>query len=616
MTDSAETARSRRSTAPLRFGALAGLVVFCLSTDLFGIQLSAWESAVCGAGEKIILNVNKPVGSPPGVWTQSEGSNVAIENLRSESSDQAAVRLIRSGRYVFVYTDSRGKDAGRVIITVPPGRDPEIGNRRPVALAEPQIEGGAGQAIALRASLRTDADGDSLWFHWRLIGSPSASAATILRPDSPDAIFITDRPGDYRVELTVADSSLTSEPNKTIVAVAPRTDYSALFRPLDSMALTIAAPDSTLADFIASDSARSLGIKIALSGSTESHRRRIAFRLNRVTAGTLLDALAWQAGASVHYLADSPAEASRTVVITTGFEFLRSERDPTAFDMTLAGLSAFTDPDSTSAFFNELLRDYALIEDESSRRLNVRIVRQTDGLHISGGAPRSVQDRLQRSLEAIAASPSVLPAPAAIPDSIIALGRHIDSLLISLEPDGQPFDETLFRWADAAGVNALFSPDDLGDSRTQTVSIDRSNTAVQPLTAREWLDALTQSVHLRYRLRPDGVVQVYRRVRAYPTGQSIIQSGGPAVFPLRSISDSSGMSADWIVHHIRTTVYPDSWPQPGATLALLPGGRELFVYHLPDIREAVLEELRRLSRDGAPLRMADDEIDMPSSEPN
>ena len=149
---------------------------------------------------------------------------------------------------------------------------------------------------------------------------------------------------------------------------------------------------------------------------------------------------------------------------------------------------------------------------------------------------------------------------------------------------------------------SLFSPDDLGDVRTRTVFIDRAAAAGQPVTAREWLDAITQSVHLRYRLRPDGVVQVYRRERAYPTGKSVIQSGGPSVFPLRSISDSSGMSADWIVHHIRTTVYPDSWRQAGAMISLLPNGRDLFIYQLPDIRESVLAELRRLSRDGAPFK--------------
>jgi hypothetical protein len=98
------------------------------------------------------------------------------------------------------------------------------GNVGPVANAGPDQGGKApGSTVILNGSGSTDANGDTLTYHWSLTPAPGSSAAlsslTIVNPT-----FTVDRAGTYTAQLIVNDGTVDSAPDSVIITsknVAP-----------------------------------------------------------------------------------------------------------------------------------------------------------------------------------------------------------------------------------------------------------------------------------------------------------------------------------------------------------------------------------------------------------
>ena len=98
-------------------------------------------------------------------------------------------------------------------------------------------------------------------------------------------------------------------------------------------------------------------------------------------------------------------------------------------------------------------------------------------------------------------------------------------------------------------------------------------------------------------------LKILSNARPLPSYRSLYDACVFQALPLRDVSRATGMSPEWICHHVRERVYPDAWTRPGALLMLLPDTDCLIVAQHGAAVQAALEELRRLMREGPPVKM-------------
>jgi hypothetical protein len=75
----------------------------------------------------------------------------------------------------------------------------------------------AGQVVLLNGSASSDADGDMLTYQWSLISKPAGSVAALEGATTIGPAFISDKAGDYIVQLMVNDGTSSSAPNTVVV---------------------------------------------------------------------------------------------------------------------------------------------------------------------------------------------------------------------------------------------------------------------------------------------------------------------------------------------------------------------------------------------------------------
>jgi len=93
------------------------------------------------------------------------------------------------------------------------------GNSRPLANAGANQTAYVGDVVSLDGSGSSDADGDTLTYHWSILSAPPASTATLSDESAQSPSFIPNVAGTYVVQLIVNDGVLSSEPDSAAVTV-------------------------------------------------------------------------------------------------------------------------------------------------------------------------------------------------------------------------------------------------------------------------------------------------------------------------------------------------------------------------------------------------------------
>jgi predicted secreted protein len=86
-------------------------------------------------------------------------------------------------------------------------------NSAPVANAGPDQTAFVAQTVTLNGSSSSDVDGDALTFAWAFASRPAGSTAVLNNAAAVQPTFVVDRPGTYRLRLTVNDGTVDSAPD-------------------------------------------------------------------------------------------------------------------------------------------------------------------------------------------------------------------------------------------------------------------------------------------------------------------------------------------------------------------------------------------------------------------
>jgi hypothetical protein len=91
-------------------------------------------------------------------------------------------------------------------------------NSKPIANAGPDQAIHAGVEVFLDGKASSDADGNPLTYAWSFMSRPPGSKATLSDANTDYASFISDKVGDYIVQLIVNDDTVDSEPDTVVIS--------------------------------------------------------------------------------------------------------------------------------------------------------------------------------------------------------------------------------------------------------------------------------------------------------------------------------------------------------------------------------------------------------------
>jgi RHS repeat-associated protein len=83
-------------------------------------------------------------------------------------------------------------------------------NSAPRANAGPDVTAALASTVSLSGSGSTDADGDTLTYHWSLVARPDSSQTALQNPGTVNPTIVVDVPGSYVVQLIVNDQHVDS----------------------------------------------------------------------------------------------------------------------------------------------------------------------------------------------------------------------------------------------------------------------------------------------------------------------------------------------------------------------------------------------------------------------
>jgi hypothetical protein len=218
--------------------------MYAVKTDAFGIPLPGWGNQSDGTsrfggsswtvGREVRQTVDggyilaghiysfDDVGNDVYVVkTDASGNTVAGWGNQGDGTSRfggAGNELARSvqqtvdGGYILLGTTDSFGSGGYDMYLVKTNVDGKtFVNTQPVADAGPdQAITLVGTVVQLDGTGSIDLEGDTLTYLWNIVSKPAGSSATLSNPASPTPTFVADINGDYTVNLTVSDGSLSS----------------------------------------------------------------------------------------------------------------------------------------------------------------------------------------------------------------------------------------------------------------------------------------------------------------------------------------------------------------------------------------------------------------------
>ena len=137
------------------------------------------------------------------------GSNAALSN---PTSPTPTFVLDTYGSYTvqLIVSDSKSSSAPSTVII-------NTQNTAPVANAGPAQSQPTQTKVQLDGSKSTDVDGDPLTYQWSFVSVPAGSTATLSNPTIVNPTFITDKVGNFVVQLIVNDGHQNSAPSQVTI---------------------------------------------------------------------------------------------------------------------------------------------------------------------------------------------------------------------------------------------------------------------------------------------------------------------------------------------------------------------------------------------------------------
>ena len=96
-----------------------------------------------------------------------------------------------------------------------------VKNVAPIANAGPGQTVTIGTTVTLNGSGSSDADGNPLTYLWSFVSIPAGSGASLTGPTTVNPTFLTDKTGQYVVQLLVNDGTVSSAPATVTVTTTP-----------------------------------------------------------------------------------------------------------------------------------------------------------------------------------------------------------------------------------------------------------------------------------------------------------------------------------------------------------------------------------------------------------
>jgi hypothetical protein len=150
-------------------------------------------------------------------WSISSKPATSVATLSNATTVNPTFTADKVGNYVASLIVSDGtvsSSASTVSITA------STANIAPVANAGSAQNVLTGSAVTLNGASSSDANGDALTYLWTITSKPTGSAATLSSASSVNPTFTADKAGNYVVNLSVNDGSLSSNSSNVTITAA------------------------------------------------------------------------------------------------------------------------------------------------------------------------------------------------------------------------------------------------------------------------------------------------------------------------------------------------------------------------------------------------------------
>ncbi len=544
-----------------------------------------------GAGELLAL--------PGEGWKQVWGPKL---KTRYENGVLSG-RPIHPGLYLFE-APRAGDAPERRGAVVPPGREHDIGDRRPIAKAPRNLVGQTGRPLLINATLSYDPDGieetRELEARWTL--AERYRGVRLERLPNLRVNFTAAKPGVYTVLLVVSDGRLESDPPEPILIQIEPSAPAELY---DSAYLAIADFDSSDLRYrnvslgLWGDLNRAvqlfpsrcgLALRVDTNFATPDRFGEIRLALE-VMNGPLLHLLDWMGRQTdTRYR----RESSRAIWLTTPLNWAKDERIEAVAVLVDA---LYAKPDG-SDLMQGLLPGF---KDVMEARSGCMIVFEPARQEIQAILPYSACVRLKeiclalRAAEGQGLPPMEYPSP-----SELRLKKTLAEKTVTLKRSRRRLDFLLRDFAEVSGVAMAMDPRQW-PAELPYVDVDIDNApmrdAVRTIVDVGGFDGCS--------VEPPGGLWFYRGNRPYPSGELLWDHATVQAYDLSrlltQLTPVSGeaMSGEMIAYAITKRIYPDSWKEPGAMIFYHAPTRKLLVMHGPAAQRRVLDFLYDLGERGA-----------------
>lgn len=528
-----------------------------------------------GAGEEIRL--------PGEAWRQLHGRRV---NLRETPDHRfTCVRILESGLYLFEAWRA-GDVPERRGYWIPPGRDDEMGDRRPVAVLPPAFSGRVGQPLVLDASLSYDRDGadEPLVARWN---ADALHGATLAVTGALKATFMAPREGVYKLELVVSDGKMDSHPEKRfiqIVAVdAPEPVESLLLNKAEEGELgrrvQLRLHESTLDDAVQRFPSRcGVALRIDPAFLSPDRFRSVPLELGaeRVAVRLLADWVARQVDGWYR------VEANRSLWLTTPTAWAAEKQ---TLESMLPKVDALHEEGDEQDLMRILHRIFGGLLEANP---DVQLVYRPENDQVLAVLPKKAANRLKEVLDCLRAPKGLgLALPSEISPEELALRGTLARETLTVDWVSRRFDLLLRDLEEKSGLAAGFDPRQFPKGIPKiTASFDRAplRQVVRDLVEEGGFDGCQVS--------PLGGLWFYRGAEPSISRELMWDRAIVRTYDVETILRATPMfSGEVISHLVRRRVFADSWKVSGTCCLFHKTTGKLVVVHVPEAHERVVRVL-------------------------